>query len=158
TAKLVFRGSQPRGVKVTVDDDPVPASDYKRIELDPGKHAIDVTAPHHKPFHVDLDVDDSGSRTVKVALVATEDEPDEPAPAPNDKPKLALYLAAGGGGALLASLGVALYAREEYNLCVSNGVPLPKCRNGQDGVTAANHYVNLARWVATPLAVVGAGL
>src|SRR5262249_6381837 len=54
TAKIVFRGSPPSGVKVAVDGYPVPPGDYTHIEIDPGHHQIDVTAPRVKRFHAEV--------------------------------------------------------------------------------------------------------
>src|SRR5262249_23765703 len=68
TAELSFRGTPPRGAKVTVDDYPLLAADYAHVELDSGHHAIDVTAPHYKPFHVELDIADAESQTVELDL------------------------------------------------------------------------------------------
>ncbi len=174
-AKIVFRGSRPKGVRVTVDGYPLVAADYERVELDQGSHAIDATAPRYEKFHADLDVEDSQIQTVEIALEPTqEDEPkasertqeDEAkapeavteAPGPNPRRRLARNLAIGGGAALVAGAAIGIYARVEYDQCVSNGVPRAKCTNGADAVESANYYHNVARWVATPVFGVGAAL
>ncbi len=151
-----------RGVRIELDGKALDPRDHIRIEIDPGDHVIDAKADGYQPYHLDFHMSSTERRTLSIALVA-EPRPElaahtalatEP---PSHRRRAAVYVGSAGGAAIAAGMIVVVYAKHEYNECVADDVPLPRCTNsGLSGVAGANHYTAMARWVATPL--VGGGI
>lgn len=80
-----------------------------QIPIDPGKHAIDVQAPGHQPFHADVVAQDGVTKPIEIAPVLTP-LPAAPPPKKDDvtppAPSRLPWLVVGVGVAGLAGAGV----------------------------------------------------
>jgi hypothetical protein len=111
--KLVVRLQEnpPPDTRVTVDGAPVPASAQpgKPIELDPGEHTVQATAPGSKQYESKVTLTEGVESAVVVGLVPLEVEKPPPPKTPETPTKnnTLAYVALGAGGVLLVT-GVAL--------------------------------------------------
>ena len=60
----------PGGASVSIDGEPVRRGDLARVEIDPGHHVLEATAPGKPAIHRELDVSGSGGDTVTLAFDA----------------------------------------------------------------------------------------
>ena len=137
--------------RVELDGNAIASDKHAHVELDPGGHVLDATASGYQPYHVDFRLHPTERRIVRVTLVAHG--------ARSSRRPLGPVVYVGGAGvvALAAGAGVALYAKNEYDKCVVNDMPLARCTgSSRTGVQGANYYTSMNLWVATPL--VGAGV
>jgi PEGA domain len=93
---------------VRLDGADVAATDFQRVEVDPGHHVVDVRAPGHAPFHGELTIALRAHQTITVRLAATAMiliDPGRP------RRHASYGLAAAGGALWLATLGYGSYER-----------------------------------------------
>lgn len=164
TIKITFTGGNaPDGTKVKIDDDEVPAADYLRAEVDPGHHTLVAGAPGHKNYSQEFDVEGQGGQTLEVNMVAGENTVIVDRGA--GRRKAAIFMAIGGGVLWGAAGGISWWAKGKYDDYAKDGMAItgqmkPGCSPGgctvEEATKQANHYQNIARWVATPIFVGGA--
>jgi hypothetical protein len=102
TIRVAFTHPAPAGTTVTIDGAVVREIDYARIELDAGKHTIDVSVPHKPAHHEDVVLIDSVPTLVTIPIAA---------PVPPPPPTMVVdrggaerqraYILGGVGGAVL---------------------------------------------------------
>jgi len=103
----------PAGASVSIDGEPVRRDDLARVEIDPGHHAIDATAPGKPAVHQEVDVSGKGGDTVTLAFDSEGGE--HQTVVDEHRRNIAMYTAVGGGTLLVASLGLTLYEKHVYN-------------------------------------------
>jgi len=110
TLKLEVSG--PPDVEVYVDGFPINATEYRRVEVDPGRHVVEGRAPGMKPARQEIEIAEAENQVVTVEVA-------EPLPVLVDKGKtrrrIALGVAGGGALTLGASLVYNLMKRSEQN-------------------------------------------
>jgi tetratricopeptide (TPR) repeat protein len=114
TVAIELTGAPAQGTHVMLDQDEIAPTDYGRIEVDPGKHVIEVRAPGMQPYHLEIDLPLRKSQTIAVALVAAV-----AAVSPRfvildpgkSRRHLGLEIAGAGGVVWLGVLGYGLYER-----------------------------------------------
>ncbi len=99
---IVITAPAPQGVTVTIDGDTVPASDFGRIEIDPGPHALDARAPGSKRIHQDFTIEGQGGQALTLAFEAG---PDSELIDPGKPRRRIGIITAIGGGVLIAIAG-----------------------------------------------------
>jgi tetratricopeptide (TPR) repeat protein len=162
TVKVALAGAPPPDLRVKIDGSDLKFDDFNHAEVDPGHHVLDAGAPGYKSVHQEFDVTGRGGQTLDIQLVQGDNSViiDRGA----QRRKIAIYTAVGGGVLLVASGVVSIWAKTHYDKCVDGGQPTPAaaaCMSA--GVTTdgearnyANHYQEMARYVATPLFAGGA--
>jgi tetratricopeptide (TPR) repeat protein len=135
---LTFTVPPPTGVQVTLDGVPVPATDWAHVEVDPGSHAIEVTAPGHQPLDQTVEVAAHGTQPVTIGALAGDEV--------RVKAR-GLRMIEIGGGVLALSLGYDLIERRNY---YSN-----KDKGTSAGTTAANSAATRVRYIGTGVGAVG---
>jgi hypothetical protein len=156
------------GVRVAVDGEAVPAERLgAALQLDPGHHAIEVTAPGKQPFRREVRLGEREKYTLSVLFEGPRDVAPPPAPKPRPEPvapkeaegrglPLGAWLAGGAGvafaGAGAGLLVTSLSQRSKLERCEAQG---DRC-DGDEVATAANRNLMLAG-VAGGLALAGAG-
>jgi hypothetical protein len=149
TIKIAFTHAPPANTAATLDGVPVDAVDFPRLEVDAGKHVVDVAVPSVGPTHEEITIADGEAKTVTVTIAP-------PAPPKHFalvdrgiRQRHDAYILGGvGGGLLLGDLALLLTARHYYN--------------ATDELDTRDQWHNVARYVGTPLffaggaAVVGA--
>jgi hypothetical protein len=134
---LSFAAAPPADVQVTLDGATVPSTDWARVEVDPGSHVLEVTAPDATPWRKAVEVEATGSQTIEVG--ALEAAPD-PAVGARHRGKVLTVV---GGGVLALSLGYDLIERSHYNSV--------KATNP----SSANASATRVRWIGTGVGAVG---
>jgi hypothetical protein len=100
------------GARVLVDDMVIAPDQLADVAIDPGDHAIVVTAPEKLPYEAKLSVKDSERRTVSVpALQGAKTIVVSDGTSRRFLGKLGVGV---GAGLLVGSLGIGLYARHMY--------------------------------------------
>lgn len=116
--RLVLRlqADAPPDTRVSIDGAPVPASTApRRIELDPGDHLIQATAPGAQPAEHKVTLAEGSEVEFTMALGAKSvgvAPPPPVAPSPSPRSNTLAYVALGAGGVLLVSGVVLLGLRE----------------------------------------------
>lgn len=164
TIKIAFSPAAPTGTKVKIDNQEIAPADYLNAEVDPGAHTLVVGAPGHKIYTEEFNVEGRGGQTLTVTLVQGDNSIVVDPGA--GRRKVAIITAASGGGLLLASLFVNLYAMGKYHDCVDPDMAgkLDLARLGKGGCPAddqeatdyANKYQRLSQIWGTTLFSVGA--
>ncbi|NVB80133.1 MAG: hypothetical protein HOV81_17195 [Kofleriaceae bacterium] len=155
TIRIAFATPPPADVRVKIDGDDVKADEYLKAEVDPGPHTLVAGAPGKKIYTEDFTVEGRGGQTITISFVEGNNTVviDRGA----GRRKAAVAIAIGGGVLWGVAGGLSLWAKGKYDNYATNGMPDPvKC--GCDELTAtdkANHYQQIARWVATPIFGVG---
>ena len=139
----------PGGSTVTIDGESVRRGDLARVEIDPGHHVIEATAPGKPPIRQELDVTGAGGDTITLAPADTGGEPVDAGP-PSDRKRIALWTGAGGAVALGASLALVLYEKHVYN----DHAAAARAGNGA-ALAATRDATAIARDWGTTLAVAG---
>lgn len=129
TIKIGFATSAPDGTKVRIDNQEIAPSDYLAAEVDPGDHTLVAGAPGYKIFTQQFTVVGRGGQTINVDLVQGDNSVVVDPGA--GRRKAAIITAIGGGGLLVGSLIVSLYAKSQYKKCADNGSL--KTRSVMDG-------------------------
>ncbi len=99
---IAIAAPAPPGVTVMIDGATVPESDYARVEVDPGRHALDARAPGNKEIHQDFTVAGQGGQTLTLAFEAGTDST---LIDPGRKRRRIGIITAVGGGVLIAIAG-----------------------------------------------------
>lgn len=119
TVKIVFTHVPPAGTVTAIDGATVAEFDRSRVEVDAGKHVVDVTLPNAPKVHEELELADGDAKTVTVQIT-----PPAPPPVPKQfvtvdpgaAQRQRAYIIGGVGAALLAGdLALGLVARHYYN-------------------------------------------
>jgi hypothetical protein len=134
---LSFTTPPPADVQVTLDGAAVASTDWARVEVDPGSHVLEVTAPAVRPWRKPVEVEATGSQTIEIG--ALEAAPDPAVDARHRGKVLTLV----GGGVLALSLGYDLIERSHYNNVKASDA------------SAANASANRVRWIGTGVGAVG---
>ena len=175
TVKIAFAaGAAPDGTKVKIDNEVIAPADYLHAEVDPGHHTIVAGAPGRKNFTQEFDITGRGGDTITVDLV--EGSSAVVVDRGAGRRKAAIFIAAGGVLMWGAAAGISVWAKGNYDNYAADGKPNtgPVTSTGlikedpggycgtdkdctlQEATKGANHYQNIARWVATPIFVGGA--
>src|SRR5262249_39968754 len=131
----------PASSSVTIDGTKVQEVDYPRIEIDAGKHAVDVIADK-KSTHEDIDANDGDAKivTIEVAPPAAPAKKYTTVDRGADQRRSAYILGSVGAGLLIGDGAFLLYARSQYL--------------DTDMLETRDHYRALARYAGTTVAVV----
>ncbi len=164
TIKIQFSSPAPEGTKVKVDSQEIAPADYLAAEVDPGDHTLVVGAPGHKIYTENFTVEGRGGQTLTVTLVQGDNSVIVDPGA--GRRKIAIITAASGGGLLLASLFVNLYAMGKYHDCVdpdmAGKLDLTRLGKGgcpmddQEATDYANKYQRMSQIWGTTLFTAGA--
>ncbi len=174
--KLVLKLSPnaPEGAQITVDGQAV-AGTAKPIELDPGDHTVQASAPTAKqPFESKVKLGESGQVELQVVLEGPgaptcaagttwngkECAPDKPPPPPSGGGKTLAWVAVGGGAALLVG-GIVLFVARKSDIDDINKL-CPNLNNcdprNESAVNDDKSQANLFLPLGIGFTVVGAGL
>ena len=168
TIKIAFSsGAAPEGTKIKIDNEEIAPADYLHAEVDPGPHTLAAGAPGRKNFRQNFTVEGRGGQTITVEMVEGENTVIVDRGA--GRRKAAIFVAAGGVLLWGASAGISFWAKGKYDTYAKDGMALTGVDDGEkycsapptgcsiaQSTKAANHYQNIARWVATPIFVAGA--
>ncbi len=100
----------PPGVTVTIDGATVPASDFARVEVDPGPHALDARASGSKKIHQDFTVEGQGGQTLTLAFEAGPDS--ELIDPGKNRRRIGIITAIGGGVLIAIAGGIGLHEHQ----------------------------------------------
>lgn len=142
--KLVVRTEREpaAGTRVTIDGAEVPASTHPRaIELDPGEHVVQSSAPGARPFATKVRLGEGGQMDLTVPVEAAPaavppprpEEPPPPPPPPSSDRTVA-YVAVAAGSVLLVSGVVLLIIRESDIADIRSKCPSGVCAVSQRNV------------------------
>jgi hypothetical protein len=165
TIRISFTSTPPEGTRVKIDGDEIDPADYLRAEVDPGTHTLVAGAPGHKIYTEDFTVVGKGGKAIMIQLVRGESAVIVDPGA--GRRKAAVIMAAGGGVLWATSIGVSFWAKRRYDDYAKDGMPITGQTDGgnfcspmgctpEEATKGANHYQNIARWVATPIFIGGA--
>jgi tetratricopeptide (TPR) repeat protein len=112
TVMLVRKSPALDGEKVVIDDVVVPAT-RTELPLDPGKHVLVQTAPGRLPSQIAIDVQVSQRKTVE--LVELQVPRTVVAAGGGGRRTIGKTASIGGGVIALGALGVAIYAKRDYD-------------------------------------------
>jgi tetratricopeptide (TPR) repeat protein len=107
TLKLEVTG--PPEVAISIDGFSIPATEYGRVEVDPGRHVIEGRAPGMQPTRVEIEIAEAENQVVAIAVT-------EPVLVLVDMGKTRRRIALGVAGAGAVTLGASLV----YNLMKRN--------------------------------------
>ena len=148
-AKLVFLPAPPQEVHVTLDGVPVEHVDH--IEVTPGQHVFEITAPEfdriRQPFAVGND-----------DLVVTVKLHESPiVDLGQSRKRTAKWMAVGGAGVWGLGIGLSFYWRAQWEKYVDTSGPVAVCKQPTTSCAQqANSYLDKIRVYGTGLSVLGA--
>jgi len=147
--KLVLLPAPPQDVRVTVDGNPVAKNDP--LDLPPGPHVFEVTAPEfdgvRQPFVV-------GNDEVIVSVTMHENPIVDLG---QSRKRTAKWMAVGGGAVWGLGIGLSLYWRSKYFEYVDPSTMPFSCKVPTQFCAAqANSYLDKVRVYGTGLSVLGA--
>ena len=165
TIKISFSSTPPDGTRVKIDGDEIAPADYLRAEVDPGHHTLVAGAPGHKIVTQEFDVAGRGGQTIMIELVQGDNAVIVDRGA--NRRRAAVIMAGGGAVMWAVAGGISFWAKGKYDKYAMDGMAITGQTDGgnycsatgctaEQATKAANHYQNLARWVATPIFVGGA--
>jgi len=158
TIRIDVPAGAARDARVTIDDEPVRAEDFARVEVDAGHHVLVATAPGKAMVRKELDVTGRGGQVVAIAF-PDADQPGAPAPPapppgivepPGPPRRVALYVALGAGALLGSSVGLTLYEKHVYNQNQSAAM-----HGDRSALAETRHATEIARDYGTGIAVAG---
>lgn len=117
TLKIAFTHPAPTGTVVTVDGVVVHEIDYARIELDAGKHAVDIAVTNLPRNHQEVELVDGDARTITVPIAAPV------APGARmvvvdrgaEQRRLAYILGGVGGALLIGDIALGIVAKRRFD-------------------------------------------
>ena len=161
----------PAGTRVTLDHKLIERQDYAKVDVDPGHHVIEASAPGMKNFHKEIDVEDKPgpmAEPVKVEFVAGSNA--IVIDRGKTRRKIAIGTAIGGAVVMGVAIGFGYYERSQYCVIVSggpcdgpsgpNGSPMlrPKYMTPAYASEANNDYMFNAKWYGTGIFIAGAAM
>lgn len=141
--RIEVTGAPAEDVTLTVDGEPVTAPDWPHVELDPGRHQIAATSPPNLAGSQSVELGESMSTTVQLALLPPA------APSPPFRPLAITAGALGGAGLIVAVVSGAVLAGKHSAIeqeC-PNQLCSPAGRALINSVPPIN-AVNLGGWIA----------
>jgi hypothetical protein len=154
-------GDAPADTKVKIDRRDIALNEVSRIEVDPGTHVIDASAPNMKNYHQSFDVADKPGQgpTLSVTFVVGSNSilVDRGA----TRRKIAIGTAIGG----VALMGIAVVYGEYEKSLYCNHVTGSPCDGGnapamlkgmETDASVANKYLDHAKYWGTGIFVAGA--
>ena len=147
---MIAHAAPPLPGERLVIDDAVIANDRTTLSLDPGRHAVVVTAPGRLPFETTIKLD-LGGRT-KLVVPVLEAPRATVVVAPSARRPIGKVMMAGGASALAVAVGLAIYAHHDYRGLFGGSTPhcgVHPSVNGEPvcdafGVAQADHDRRLA--------------
>jgi tetratricopeptide repeat protein len=118
---LVPAGAPVPGEKLVIDD-LVIAGGRTEVPLDPGRHAVVVTAPGRLPFETTVVIARAERKPLRMPVLEVPRQPVIVA-GPSVRRPAGRLMVIGGGAAVLAAGGFALYAKHDYDGLFSGGAP-----------------------------------
>jgi hypothetical protein len=116
TIKIAFTHPPPDGTVATLDGAHVADVDLSRIEVDAGKHVVDVTVPKASPVHEELTLVDGDAKTVTVQITPPTPVKQFVMVDRGARERRRAYILGGvGGGLLISDLALGLVAHHYYN-------------------------------------------
>lgn len=133
--------------QISVDGERIQPTDYRRVEVDPGPHVLDASAPGRRTVHQAFTITDERALPLRVELELMPQQPDA---APR-RPERYLVLA----GAALWVTGAGLVAYEKYAVYDPAAERYAQTRDPEDR-RRANTAQNVADYAGTAMFAVGA--
>ena len=118
---LVATGAPLPGEKVVIDD-AVIAGDRSRLALDPGRHAVVVTAPGHLPFETTITLVRAGREELRIPALEIPRR-SVIVSGPSARRPVGKITAVGGAAIVVVAGGLAVYARRDYDALFGGSAP-----------------------------------